>query len=333
MNAFGRILRVSVFGESHGEAVGVLLDGVPPGLPIVEQDFLADLERRRGGQSVGTTTRREADVPQFVSGVYQQRSTGAPLMMRFPNADVDSGSYAKQREVPRPGHADFVAHHRFAGFADHRGGGHFSGRLTVGIVAAGVIAKKLLGEARVSASLLSVGGRRDIAACIEEAFAAGDSVGGLVECQVERLEIGLGEPFWDSVESLLAHALFSIPAVKGVEFGSGFDLSGMRGSAANDALLDVSGKSATNHSGGVSGGLTNGNAVVFRVAIKPTSSIRRPQQSVRLSTNVATEITVEGRHDACIALRVPVVVEAMTALVLADLLLLRRAAACDSGVE
>jgi len=333
VNTFGRIFRVSMFGESHGEAVGVLLDGVPPGIVIGSEDFRLDLERRRGGLSPGTTTRKEADVPQFVSGVFEQRSTGAPLLIRFPNADVDSRSYAKHVDTPRPGHADLVARHRFAGFADPRGGGHFSGRLTVGIVAAGVVAKKILGEARVTAKLVSVGGRSDIAACVEEALAAGDSVGGLVECQVEGLPVGLGEPFWDSVEALLSHALFSIPAVKGVEFGAGFALAGMRGSVANDPLLDAHGRSSSNHSGGVTGGLTNGNPLVFRVAIKPTSSIKRAQQSVRLSTNEVTEVTVEGRHDACIALRVPVIVEAMTALVLADLLMLQNAAAGDSGAE
>ena len=308
--------------------MGVLLDGVPPGVSIAPSDFLDDLNRRRGGTHPGTTKRSETDTPTILSGVFEGQATGAPLLISFENADVDSSSYLPLRDTPRPGHADLVAHVRSGGFRDPRGGGHFSGRLTTGVVAAGVIAKKLV-PAAINAVLESVGGRTDIAAAVEEALSNGDSVGGVVQCTVEGLPVGLGEPFFDSVESLIAHALFSIPAVKGVEFGAGFELSRMRGSAANDQIIDASGKSATNHSGGVSGGLTNGNALSVRVAVKPTSSIRQTQQTINLRTAEATEISVQGRHDACIALRVPVIVEAMVALVLADLLMVRTAQQVD----
>jgi chorismate synthase len=323
VNTFGRLLRVHLFGESHGPMVGVLLDGCPAGLPLAPGELEAELARRRAG-APGTTPRREADQPRVLSGLHQGRTTGAPLLIAFDHGDVDPAAYAGLERTPRPGHADLTARHKYAGCADPRGGGHFSGRLTVGLVAAGVLAKRLLLPARVEARLLEAGGQPDALAAAVDAAAAGDSVGGLLECRAGGLPVGLGEPFFDSVEGLLSHALFALGGVRGVEFGAGFAAARMRGSQCNDPILDPSGRTATNHAGGVNGGLTNGNELVFRVAVKPTSSIALPQQTVDLESGQPVELRVPGRHDACHALRLPVVVEAVTALVLADLLLIQR---------
>jgi chorismate synthase len=320
MNTLGRIYRVSILGESHGEAVGVLIDGAPAGLPLAGEDFRPDLARRKGGVR-GTTARREHDLPLLKSGVLEGRTTGAPILILFENRDINSEAYVKLLDTPRPGHADLVARQKFGGFNDFRGGGHFSGRLTAGLVAAGVIAKKLLKEVDIQARLIEAGGCKDIETAIVRALEQGDSVGGIVECRVRGLPAGLGEPFFNSAESLLSHAAFSIPAVKGVEFGAGFAACGMRGSECNDEILTPEGRTKTNHAGGIHGGITNGNELVFRVAVKPTSSIRMTQRTVSLKTGKAVKVTVEGRHDACIALRVPVVLEAVTAMVLADLML------------
>jgi chorismate synthase len=322
MNTFGQMLRVHILGESHGECVGVLLDGVPAGLPLAAGEFEADLSRRRGGSAPGTTPRKEADFPLLQSGIFEGRTTGAPLLILFENAHADSSAYEGFRNTPRPGHADWVATQKFGGFADPRGGGHFSGRLTAGLVAAGVVAKKLIAPSRVHAEVLEAGGNPDVSEAVAAAQRDGDSVGGLVECRVTDVPPGIGEPFFDSAESLLAHAAFSIPAIKGIEFGDGFALAKMRGSESNDTLLDTSGRTATGHAGGIHGGITDGNEVLFRVAVKPTSSIARPQRTVDLRTGEGAELSVRGRHDACIALRVPPVLEAVTALVFADLLLL-----------
>ncbi|MDI3319641.1 chorismate synthase [Pinibacter soli] len=324
MNSFGRIFRVNIFGESHGEGVGVLIDGVPAGLPLKTEDFLPDLERRKGGQQKGTTPRKEDDFPFFKSGLFNDKATGAPITILFENNNTRSGDYAKQRAVPRPGHADFVASKKFGGNEDYRGGGHFSGRLTVGLVAAGVVAKKILGDIKVEATITEVGGEKDVEKGLQKAIEAKDSVGGIVECRVSGLPIGLGEPFFDSVESLLGHAVFAIPAVRGVEFGTGFAAAKMFGVEHNDAIENAEGKTITNHAGGVVGGITNGNELVFRIAIKPTSSTPKDQFTLNWETNEMETFSVKGRHDLCIALRVPPVLEAVTAIVLADLMLLEQ---------
>jgi chorismate synthase len=321
MNTFGRVLRVGILGESHGLGLGALIDGCPAGLPLAPEDFEPDLARRRAGAK-GTTPRREADVPQLRTGVHQGRATGAPLLVWFDNADVRSSAYDKLAEAPRPGHADLVARQKYGGFNDPRGGGHFSGRLTAALVAAGVVAKKLMPGVAIEARVTEVGGTADVERAVDEALAAKDSVGGLIECRARGVPAGLGEPFFDSAESLLAHALFSIPAVKGVEFGLGFAASARRGSQVNDEIADAQGRTRTNNAGGINGGITNGNELALRVAIKPTPSIARPQRTVNLSTGEEVELSIGGRHDACIALRAPVVVEAAVALVLADLMLL-----------
>lgn len=474
MNSFGRFFRVTIFGESHGPMVGISIDGCPAGLPLSEDDFVADLERRKGGIQKGTTPRKEEDKPSFISGYFNGKTTGAPLTILFENNNTRSSDYEKLKAIPRPGHADFVAHKKFGGYEDYRGGGHFSGRLTVCIVAAGVIAKKIInltpisspkergkeapgyitndykqwmflkdfayknrkdstdaedamwqevrnrkvkgykfrrqhpikgyipdfvclekkliveidggyhnteeqkkfdefrekwlnengyqmlrftneevlnnlsqvidklsdaltffaesnppsplereseGEFSVEAKIIEIGGEKDIEAGLQKAIEAKDSVGGIIECTVKNLPVGLGEPFFDSVESLLSHAVFSIPAVKGIEFGAGFIAAKMFGSEHNDAILDGSGKTKTNHAGGVVGGISNGNDLVFRVVVKPTSSTPKEQESWNWETEKLEKFSVKGRHDLCIALRVPPVLEAMTAIVLADLML------------
>lgn len=317
MNSFGNQFKVSIFGESHGPMVGITIDGCPSGMPLSKEDFYPDIVRRQPG-APGTTPRVETDEPRIVSGWFNGFTTGAPLTIVFENQNTRSGDYEQLKKQPRPGHADWVAMQKFNGFNDPRGGGHFSGRLTLPLVAAGVIAKKMLSGVNIKAELIEAGGLKDIQAAIRKAEADNDSIGGIVECTVSGLPPGLGEPFFDSVESLLAHAIFAIPAVKGIEFGSGFRAARMKGSEHNDLIINSNGTTQTNNAGGINGGLTNGNDLVFRIAVKPTSSIPLPQMTLNLETGKVEELRIGGRHDLCIALRVPVVVEAVTAMVLAD---------------
>jgi chorismate synthase len=321
MNHFGKLFSVNIFGESHGESVGVVIDGCPAGMPLAVEDFIVDTERRKGGTQKGTTPRQEEDLPLFKSGVFNGRTTGAPLTLLFENKNTRSGDYEKQRAVPRPGHADFVAHKKFSGFEDFRGGGHFSGRLTLCLVAAGVVAKKILNTITVVAEITSIGGEPDLEKGLQKAIENKDSVGGIVECKVNGLPLGLGEPFFDSVESLIAHAVFAIPAVRGIEFGTGFKAATMFGIDHNDAIENADGKTTTNHAGGIVGGITNGNELVFRIAIKPTSSTPKDQFTYNWETDQMESFAVRGRHDLCIALRVPPVLEATAAIVLVDLML------------
>jgi len=320
LNTFGRNFRISLFGESHGAAVGIIIDGCPPGISLTKDDFEPDLARRRPGQA-GTTRRHETDVPDFLSGIYQGHTTGAPITIIFPNGDVRSADYETMQNVPRPGHADFVLGKKFNGFNDYRGGGHSSGRLTVCLVAAGVVAKKILKDITITAKLQEAGGIEDIEKAIELAIANQDSIGGIVFCSVSGLPIGIGEPFFDSLESCISHIVFSIPAIKGIEFGSGFGAAKMTGSQHNDALADETGRTITNNAGGINGGISNGNQVCFRVAVKPTSSTPKEQITWNNSTKSMEPFIVKGRHDLCIALRVPVVIEAATAIAIADLML------------
>lgn len=321
MNQFGKLFTVTIFGESHGESVGVVIDGCPAGMPLSVEDFIEDTERRKGGMQKGTTPRQEEDLPLFKSGVFNGKTTGAPLTLLFENKNTRSGDYEKQRAVPRPGHADFVAHEKFGGFEDYRGGGHFSGRLTLCLVAAGVVAKKVLAPLKIVSTITEIGGESDLEKGLQKAIEQKDSVGGIVECRVENLPIGLGEPFFESVESLLAQAAFAIPAVRGIEFGTGFKAASMFGVEHNDAIENKEGKTKTNHAGGIVGGITNGNELVFRIAIKPTSSTPKEQHTYNWETDQMDNFAVRGRHDLCIALRVPPVLEGITAMVLADLML------------
>ena len=322
MNHFGKQFSVSIFGESHGESVGVVIDGCPAGMLLSVSDFVKDTERRKGGMQKGTTPRQEEDLPLFKSGVFNGMTTGAPLTLLFENKNTRSGDYEKQRSVPRPGHADFVANKKFGGFEDYRGGGHFSGRLTLCLVAAGVVAKKILQDINVAASIISIGGESDVEKGLQKAIEQKDSVGGIVECRVAGLPLGLGEPFFDSVESLISHAVFAIPAVRGIEFGTGFKAASMFGLEHNDPIENKEGKTSTNHAGGIIGGITNGNEMVFRIAIKPTSSTPKEQNTYSWESDAIESFAVRGRHDLCIALRVPPVLEAATAIVLADLMLI-----------
>jgi chorismate synthase len=486
MNSFGRVFRITIFGESHGESVGIVVDGCPAGLPLTVDDFLPDLERRKGGTQKGTTPRQEEDLPIFKSGIFNNKATGAPITILFENKNIRSTDYEKQRDVPRPGHADFVAHKKFAGFEDYRGSGHFSGRLTVALVAAGVIAKRILREAKTSpqtplqrrgadqhqiapgyltnsaeqwktvsvyakenrqkpteaeeklweqlrnrkvkgykfrrqhpieayipdfvciekklvvevdgeyhdeaeqkkldaertkilsrngyrlirfqnddvlkkmdwvleeiekfleseghppsplerepegevldaititSKILEIGGEQDLDKGLQKAIDEKDSIGGIIECRAAGLPIGLGEPFFDSAESLLSHVVFAIPAVRGIEFGTGFAAARMFGSEHNDAIENMDGKTRTNHAGGIVGGLTNGNELIFRIAIKPTSSTPKEQNTLNWNTGKVENASVKGRHDLCIALRVPAILEAVTAIVLADLVMLEQ---------
>lgn len=304
--------------------MGVTIDGCMPGMPIDTDDFTSDLLRRQGGNIKATTPRKEDDIPVFLSGIFEGRTTGAPLTIVFENKNIRSADYEKLKAIPRPGHADFVAEKKFKGFQDHRGGGYFSGRLTVALVAAGVVAKKQLNilfpDFAICAKVTEVAGIADIDAGIQKAIDEKDSVGGIVECTVKNLPLGIGEPFFDSVESVISHAVFSIPAVKGIEFGAGFQAAKMFGSEHNDALENTSGKTSTNNAGGIVGGISNGNDIVFRIVVKPTSSTPKEQESLNTSTGEMEKFSVKGRHDLCIALRVPPVLEAVTAIALLDLM-------------
>jgi chorismate synthase len=324
VNSFGRIFRISIFGESHGECVGITIDGCPAGLSLTPEDLLPDLERRKGGQGKGTTPRKEDDYPIFKSGIFNGKTTGFPITILFENKNTRSEDYNKQRSIPRPGHADWVAHQKFGGNEDYRGGGHFSARLTAGIVAAGAIAKKLMQGVKIEAVITEVGGEVDTEKGLQKAIDAKDSVGGIIECRVNGLPTGLGEPYFDSVESSLAHIVFAIPAVRGVEFGTGFAAAKMFGSQHNDSIQNMEGKTKTNHAGGIVGGISNGNELVFRLAIKPTSSTPKEQNSLNWDTQQLEDFSIKGRHDLCVALRAPVIVEAVTALVLADFMLLEQ---------
>lgn len=360
MNTLGRKFRVSIFGESHGELIGVVLDGVPAGLELSEQDFQQDILRRKSGAK-GTTPRIEADSPMIVSGVFEGHTTGAPLTIAFKNTNTHSSDYELFAAMPRPGHADLTAALKWDDCQDPRGGGHFSGRMTLPVVAAGVVAKKILEDATIldetpvrgiNARIIELGGIAlgevrvsDVAGdseaasvyvdaseselpaawqdAIDKAMNEGDSLGAVVECVVPYVDPGYGEPFWDSVESQVAHAVFAIPGVRGIEFGDGFAAAQMKGSEHNDPIGE-DGRPLKNGAGGINGGITNGAPIVFRVAFKPTSSIRKAQQTFNFATGQMDELVVPGRHDACFALRVPIVVEAMTAIALADLVLMAR---------
>ncbi len=353
---FGNTLRVGIFGESHGRAIGVTMQNLPAGEEIDLRKLEAFLERRRPGKNAMSTARVEPDRPVFLSGLMEGKTTGSPLTAIIENRDARSGDYAELMDKPRPGHADYTAYLKWQGAADMRGGGHFSGRLTAPVCIAGGIAKQLLARRNIfiGAHLFAVAGIADeafvmhpsaelfdaIAAkdfpviddargcdmqeAILTASHAGDSVGGVIECAAVGFPAGLGNPMFDGIENRLSAALFGIPAVKGLEFGAGFAAAAMRGSVHNDSFrMDEAGNVTTssNHAGGILGGISTGQPIVLRVAIKPTPSIAKVQQTVSLSQRENTELIVRGRHDPCIAHRAVPVVEAVTALVLLDYLL------------
>lgn len=321
MNSFGKFFRVTLFGESHGPAIGVTIDGVPPGIPFTSEIMQIDLNRRRGGEP-GTTQRIEPDKPKIISGTYQEKTTGAPLTILIENTAHTSSHYSNIIDHPRPSHSDFAAKIKFNNNNDPRGGGHLSGRLTAPLVCAGSLAKLIIAPITLSVCIVDETHVRKKALTAQK---QGDSVGAILEVTIRGVQPGLGEPWFDSLESLVAHAVFSIPGIKGIEFGSGFSSASMLGSEYNDRILDASGKTASNHDGGVTGGISNGNDIVFRVAAKPTPSISLPQETFSFEHNAPRTLTIHGRHDACFALRLPPVLEAISAIVLADLFLAQRA--------
>jgi len=351
-STIGSRFRLTVFGESHGRGVGCVVDGCPPGFPLDLERLQSDMDRRRPGQSVYTTLRKEEDKVEVLSGLYNGRTNGGPLTLFVKNEDIQSSTYSEVGFKPRPSHLDYTAHLRYRGYFDYRGGGFLSGRMTAAMVLGGGVAKQLLGYVGVGvhAYMRSLGGvdlprepsleevvantysspvrcpipeaAEEMMERVSDARASGDSVGGIVECLVVNVPAGYGEPIFDSVESLLAHALFSVPGVKGVEFGAGFHVANMKGSEANDEFYVEEGKirTKTNNNGGIQGGITNGMPIVLRVAFKPTASIPKPQRTVNLETMREETIVVKGRHDPAIAIRGVIVVENMVAAVLADVL-------------
>lgn len=351
-NTFGTSVSVTLFGESHGSEIGAVLDGLAPGIPV-DEDFIRHRLALRRPHGKISTARVEADEFRIVSGVFEGHTTGTPLCIIIPNTNTRSGDYAKG--LPRPGHADYTAECKYHGFQDYRGGGHFSGRLTAALVAVGSIALMSLRKNGISVGThisslagvcdrsfenpeadietledlifptLSTRAGESMRAVIEQAAEEGDSVGGVLETAVTGLPSGVGEPWFDTVEGMLAHALFSIPAIKGVEFGEGFGFAELRGSEANDPLRVVNGKviTSTNRNGGINGGITNGMPLIFRCAVKPTPSIFRDQDSVDLETMQNATLTLRGRHDPAIIHRARVVVDSITAITLCDLLATR----------
>ncbi len=320
MNSFGTIFRLSIFGESHGNGIGIIIDGAPPGIEFSTDDMESDLARRRSGAR-GTTLRQESDIPEILSGIYNNKTTGAPITILFRNSNTRSHDYDRFRDTPRPGHADFTAMTKYKGYNDPRGGGHFSGRITLGIVAAGALAKKILPSMKINSQIIEIGGEKDYAPVLEKVIEEKDSAGGIVQVTARGIPAGIGEPFFNSMESCLSHLVFSIPAVRGIEFGAGFASARMKGSQCNDPLISTDGKTSSNNAGGINGGITNGNDLIFRVAVKPTSSIGKEQETINLKIGVMEKLEIEGRHDSCIVLRTPVIFEACTAIAVADLFL------------
>ena len=326
MNSYGTLFKVTLYGESHQEAIGTIVDGVPAGIKIDDELITSDLTKRQPG-AVGTTPRKEKDEFKILSGVFNGYATGSPIHIMIENKNIQSKDYEHLKNQPRPGHADFVAGVKYNGFQDYRGGGRFSGRLTAALTAAGSIAKMII-PFQFENKLVQVGALKDMEwldQYLTEVQKAGDSVGGIIEVKVSGIPVGLGEPFFNKLDSEIGKMMFSIPAVKGVEIGKGFAGIEMMGSKFNDEILDARGKTKTNHSGGVSGGISNGNDLIVKVFIKPTSSIQKEQETYNYTTNLVEKLEIGGRHDVCIARRAGIVVENALAIVLADLYLINKA--------
>ena len=351
-STYGENLKLSIFGQSHGTAIGMTLDGIPAGLPVDLEKLQEFLSRRAPGQSNWSTPRKESDAPEFLSGIVDNYTCGAPLAAVIRNTNTRSGDYSNLKDIPRPGHADYTAQVKYGGFQDAAGGGHFSGRLTAPLCIAGGLCKQWLEEMgiQIGAHILAIGECGDLyfdpidpelesvgspfpvldseagstmQELIAQARAAGDSVGGIIECAITGLPAGIGEPMFGGVESRIAQIVYGIPAVKGVEFGIGFDCACVPGSQSNDAFAIVDGKviTQTNNAGGIQGGITNGMPVIFTTAIKATPSISCEQESVNLKTMEAVTLEITGRHDPCIVPRAVPVVEAAAAIAIYDLIL------------
>lgn len=327
MNHFGRLFQIGIYGESHGNSVGVILDGVKPGIPLSCADFTADLLRRKSGGK-GTTPRIEADEIIIESGVFNGYTTGAPILLRFLNQNTKSKDYSNLVSHPRPSHADYTAKLKYNGFNDYRGGGHFSARLTLGLVSAGVVAKKMLKNVKFSTKLINLGGCEDpkeFNTILDAAIKANDSVGGIVSLKASNVEAGLGEPYFDSLESTISHLLFSVGGVKGVEFGIGFKGANLTGSSYNDLIIDKDGHTSTNNNGGINGGISNGNDIEIKVFVKPTPSIAISQNTFNFNDNKVEPLVITGRHDSAIILRAMVVLESCLAIALCDAMLIKNA--------
>lgn len=323
MNSFGRIFRLSIYGESHSSVLGIIIDGCPAGIEIDKVELIRLISERKAG-ALGTTKRIESDEANFLTGVFNNRTTGSPINIMFNNNNTNSKDYSFVKDTPRPGHADLVATQKYFSYNDYRGGGAFSGRLTLALVAAGAIAKSIISNIKIKASIISLHGQSDLDSAVRDAVNQNNSIGGIIECRAEGTPAGLGEPYFDSFESALSHLIFSIPGVIGIEFGAGFQgVNTMYGSEFNDRYIDSDGRTLTNNCGGINGGITNGNEIVFRVAVKPTSSILKEQNTYNISENKMDTLIVKGRHDTCFALRITPIIEAVTAIVLADFALLR----------
>ncbi len=350
-NTFGNNISITLFGESHGEAIGCVLDGIAPGIEVDEEFIASQMEKRKGINSI-STPRREADRVRILSGVFEGKTTGTPIALMIENQSQHSKDYSATKDLARPGHADFTAQCKYHGFQDFRGGGHFSGRITAGIVAAGAICLKALNKKgiEIGTHISSCGGINDRAfgclsddiallkekempvlcekaekemiAAIENARNQGDSVGGTLTTAVTGIPAGVGDPWFDTVEGMLSHALFSVPGIKGIEFGAGFAFSEMRGSQANDPFTMSCGRvqTKTNNNGGINGGITNGMPIIFSCAVKPTPSIFKEQETVNFKTNENTLLNIKGRHDPAIIHRARVVVDSITAITICDLL-------------
>jgi len=352
---WGSKIKLSIFGESHGNAIGITIDGLPAGFSIDMDKIMMEMARRAPGKSSLSTPRKESDIPEILSGYFEGKTTGTPLCAIIRNSNTKSKDYSKLKDVMRPGHADYTGAVRYKGFNDYRGGGHFSGRITAPLVFAGAICKQIL-EVKgiiVSAHINSIGKIKDFSFLesdisdellnsfkekelplintkledemrqeILSARSSGDSIGGTIECAILGVSPGIGDPFFDSVESTLAHLMFSVPAVKGIEFGKGFDISKMRGLEANDEYYLENGniKTKTNNNGGILGGITNGMPIIFNVAIKPTASIFKEQNTVNIVTMEETTLCIEGRHDPCIVQRALPVIEAVAAIGITELM-------------
>lgn len=352
---WGSKIKLSIFGESHGNAIGITIDGLPAGFSIDMDKIMMEMARRAPGKSSLSTPRKESDIPEILSGYFEGKTTGTPLCAIIRNSNTKSKDYSKLKDVMRPGHADYTGAVRYKGFNDYRGGGHFSGRITAPLVFAGAICKQIL-EVKgiiVSAHINSIGKIKDCSFLesdisdellnsfkekelplintkledemrqeILSARSSGDSIGGTIECAILGVSPGIGDPFFNSVESTLAHLMFSVPAVKGIEFGKGFDISKMRGSEANDEYYLENGniKTKTNNNGGILGGITNGMPIIFNVAIKPTASIFKEQKAVNIITMEETTLCIEGRHDPCIVQRALPVIEAVAAIGITELM-------------
>lgn len=322
MNSFGRILKVTLYGTSHNTEIGIVIDGCPAGIGINPKDFENDLARR-SPKTLGTTSRIEEDTPIIKSGVYNGYTNGSPLVISFLNKNINTSDYNFEGFY-RPGHADLTSYIKYNGYNDPNGGGQSSGRMTLPIVAAGVVAKKIINNIVIQGELLTTTGPNNIEDEIKKAYNENNSIGGIVICNVSGVPIGLGEPFFDSIESLISHAIFSIPGAKAIEFGEGIKSSQMKGSEFNDMYINKEGKTHTNNNGGINGGISNGNDIYFKVYFKPTPSIGKSQTTLNFVSNDMQNFEIKGRHDVCYAIRTPVIVEALTALVIADLFLLSK---------